>query len=289
MSPTNGDDALTREVLESFAGSADPRVREILQSLTRHLHAFVADVGLQESEWATAIDFLTRTGQTCTPTRQEFILLSDVLGVSMRTVAQSHPADGEVTQSTVLGPFFVEGSPAFSNGDDLANGAPGSPCLIRGTVRGEDGAPVPGVRMEVWQADEDGFYDVQLDGVDGPRNRGHLFTDDEGRYAFWASRPVAYPIPDDGPVGELLAAGARGPWRPAHVHFMLTADGYAPITTHVFDASDQYLSNDAVFGVKDSLVAEFDEHEPGEAPDGRRLDEAWYSLDYDFVMARAGG
>jgi hydroxyquinol 1,2-dioxygenase len=260
-------------------------VRAVLESLTRHLHAFAADVDLQEGELATAIDFLTRTGQTCTPTRQEFILLSDVLGLSMRTVGQSHPAGGDVTESTVLGPFFVEGSPAFAIGDDLSGGAPGAPCLVRGTVRGEDGAPVAGARMEVWQADDEGHYDVQLDGLDGPRNRGHLHTGADGGYAFWASRPVAYPIPDDGPVGELLAAAGRGPWRPAHVHFLVTAPGYAPITTHVFDADDRYLGNDAVFGVKTSLVAEFAEHAPGEAPDGRRLDEPWFSLDHDFVMA----
>jgi hydroxyquinol 1,2-dioxygenase len=261
-------------------------VREVLQSLARHLHAFAADVGLQEGELAGAIDFLTRTGQTCTPTRQEFILLSDVLGLSMRVVGQSHPAGGAVTESTVLGPFFVEGAPAFALGDDLSGGAPGSPCLVRGTVRDEDGAPVAGARMEVWQADDEGHYDVQLDGLDGPRNRGHLHTGADGGYAFWASRPVAYPIPDDGPVGELLAAAGRGPWRPAHIHFMITAPGRATITTHVFDASDAYLDDDAVFGVKPSLVADFAEHPPGEAPDGRRLDEPWFSLDFDFVMAR---
>jgi len=279
------DEQLTRAVVQSFGNAPSERTRELLQSLVAHLHAFASEVQLTEEEWAAGIDFLTRTGQACSDTRQEFILLSDVLGMSMLTVGINNPKVGEATESTVFGPFFVEGSPEYRNGDDIANGAPGAPCLMQGRVRGLDGAPVGGARMEIWQADEEGLYDVQYDDLGQPRGRGHLFTDDDGRYSFWSVRPECYGIPVDGPVGELLRAAGRGWMRPAHVHFMITSPGYRKLTTHVFDEVDQHLDADAVFGVKSSLITSFQRHEPGTAPDGRELAEPYYSMSYDFVLA----
>jgi hydroxyquinol 1,2-dioxygenase len=279
------DEQLTRAVVQSFENAPSERTREILQSLVAHLHAFASEVQLTEEEWATGIDFLTRTGQACSETRQEFILLSDTLGMSMLTVGINNPKVGEATESTVFGPFFVDGSPEFANGDDIANGAPGAPCLMQGQVRGLDGAPVAGARMEIWQADEEGLYDVQYDDLGQPRGRGHLFTDDDGRYSFWSVRPECYGIPVDGPVGEMLRAAGRGWMRPAHVHFMITAPGYRKLTTHVFDEADQHLDEDAVFGVKSSLITSFERHEPGTAADGRELSEPYYAMSYDFVLA----
>ena len=281
------DEQLTHAVLASFDNAPDQRTREVLQALVRHLHAFTSEVRLTEDEWTTGIDFLTRTGHLCTDKRQEFILLSDVLGLSMLTIGINHPVPGEATENTVFGPFFVQGSPRYENGDDIANGAPGKPCLMQGQVRGVDGEPVAGARLEIWQADDEGLYDVQYDDLGEPRGRGHLFSDHEGRYRFWSVRPECYGIPVDGPVGELLQAAGRPHMRPAHVHFMISAPGYATLTTHVFDEADAHLDSDAVFGVKSSLITGFERHEPGAAPDGRELAEPWYTMTYDFVLAPA--
>ncbi|WP_238162867.1 intradiol ring-cleavage dioxygenase [Kribbella capetownensis] len=278
-----GDD-LTDAVVASFDGSQDPRTQEVMSALVRHLHEFAREVKLTEAEYFTAIDFLTRTGQISTDTRQEFVLLADVLGLSMLTVGLGNPKSTGATESTVFGPFFVEGSPEVELGGDISNGAPGHPCLVSGRVLSTKGEPIAGALVETWQADEDGFYDVQKE-TDGSQNRGHLTTDAEGNYSFWAVRPVAYPIPDDGPVGELLRAGGRGAMRPAHVHFMVTAPGYARLITHVFARGDKYLASDAVFGVKDSLIADFVEHPAGTAPDGRTFGEPFYTVDYDLILA----
>ena len=279
------DADLTQAVEASFDGTPDPRLREVLQALVRHLHAFATEVELTEEEWFAAIDFLTRTGHITDDKRQEFILASDTLGLSMLVIGMNHRRPPGATESTVFGPFFVEGSPAFENGDDLANGAPGTPCFMSGTVRSIDGEPVPGALLDIWQADEDGFYDVQYEGLDEARGRGHLHSDDEGRYWFWTVQPEAYPIPTDGPVGSMLAATNRSPMRPAHVHFKVTAPGYQTLITHVFDESDQYLDTDAVFGVRSSLLATFERHEPGTAPDGREMTEPWRSAQFDLVLA----
>ncbi|MGZ0150256.1 dioxygenase family protein [Kribbella sp. WER1] len=260
----------------SFTGSGSARYREVMSALVRHLHAFACEVELTEDEYFAAIDFLTRTGQASTETRQEFVLLADVLGLSMLTVGLGNRKPPAATESTVFGPFFVEGSPEVQLGDDISNGAPGQPCLVRGRVLDTDGEPIPGALIETWQADEDGFYDVQKD-LDRPQNRAHLRTDADGNYRFWAVKPVAYPIPDDGPVGELLRAAGRGPMRPAHIHFMVTAPGYRRLITHVFANGDPYLATDAVFGVKQSLVADFVEHHE----DGK----TFYTVDYDLVLA----
>lgn len=278
-------DQLTQAVLASFAQSGSPRFRQIAQSLVKHLHAFIQDVALTEEEWAQGIDFLTRVGHTTTDQRQEFILLSDVLGASMLVIGINHPQSQETTESTVFGPFFVNDSPSYACGDDVANGAPGEPCFIEGAVRSVTGEPIPQARIEVWQADEEGRYDVQYDNLPTARGRGHLHTDTAGRYYFWSIRPAAYPIPNDGPVGELLTAANRSPMRPAHVHFMVTAPGYHPLITHVFAEGDPFLDTDAVFGVKTSLIARFERHEPGIAPDGRRLDTPFFTMRYDFALA----
>jgi hydroxyquinol 1,2-dioxygenase len=276
---------LTEEVVASFDDAASPRVREVLQSLVRHLHAFAADVSLTDEEWAHGIDFLTRAGQLSDARRQELILLSDVLGLSMVTVALNHGAGSQATEPTVFGPFYVEGSPEYASGDDLAHGFSGEPCLVSGRVTDPFGAPIAGARMEVWQADDQGFYDVQYADLDEPRGRGHLFTGEDGAFSFWTVKPVAYPIPGDGPVGELMDAAGRSIMRPAHIHFMISAPGRRTLITHVFDREDPHLATDAVFGVKASLIGDFARHEAGEAPDGRVLDSPFHTLSYDFVLA----
>ncbi len=281
-----GDD-LTRAVVASFDDSIDPRTKTVMSALVRHLHAFAREVKLTEDEYFTAIDFLTRTGQISTDTRQEFVLLADVLGLSMLTVGLGNPKPAGATESTVFGPFFVEGSPEVAQGGDIANGAPGQPCLVSGRVLDTKGEPIAKALVETWQADEEGFYDVQKD-LDGPQNRGHLRTDADGNYAFWAVKPVAYPIPDDGPIGELLRAGGRGPMRPAHVHFMVAAPGHRTLVTHVFSSDGAHLDDDAVFGVKRSLLIDFVRHEPGRAPDGRELAVPFHTARFDVVLALNG-
>src|SRR6266568_1872899 len=281
------DEDLTRAVLASFAHSKSERFREVVQSLVRHLHAFVSEVQLTEEEWFKGIDFLTRTGHITDDKRQEFILLSDVLGVSMQMIGINNKRPTGATESTVFGPFFVEGSPRYANGDDLANGAPGEPCFMHGRVLSLTGEPIPDADIEVWQSDSHGFYDVQYEGLSEARGRGHLYSDEEGRYYFWSVRPVAYPIPDDGPGGELLDAANRGPMRPAHVHFMVKAPGYKTLITHIFEEGDQHLNSDAVFAVKSSLITRFERHEPGTAPDGKKMDVPFYTMSYDFILAPA--
>ena len=263
------EEAVTAEVLASFGGADTPRFREVMQSLVRHLHAFAREVRLTEAEWQQGIDFLTRAGHITDDRRQEFILLSDVLGLSMMTVAINAPASAGATESTVVGPFFVTGSPEVPLGGDITGEAQGRPCYVSGTVRGTGGEPVPGARIEVWESDEDGFYDVQYpDGRTG--GRGWLRSGPDGGYRFWSVRPAPYPIPDDGPVGDLLTAAGRGPMRPAHLHFKVDAPGYRTLITHIFVAGDPYLDRDAVFGVKESLITDFTEHPPGPGPEGGR-------------------
>lgn len=286
---TTTTQTLTERVEASFDASRSERFREVMQALVRHLHGFATEVGLTEEEWFTAIDGLTRTGHMSDDKRQEFILLSDVLGLSMLTVGMNQGGGTEATEPTVFGPFFMEGSPPVANGGDLANGFSGEPLLVRGRVVSSAGTALAEARVEVWQADDQGFYDMQYADLEEARGRGHLFTQDDGRFWFWSIKPVAYPIPEDGPVGELLHAAARSAMRPAHVHFKVSASGHRTLTTHVFDRVDRYLATDAVFGVKDSLVADFARHEPGTAPDGRVLDVPFHTLDYDLVLGPDGG
>lgn len=282
----SADPALTERVLASFDTTPSPRLQRVLRSLVAHLHAFTTDVALTEDEWTAAVDFLTRVGQISDDHRQETILLSDVLGLSMLVVGINHPDNGgPATPSTVFGPFFVDDSPAFDNGQDISGGAAGRPCFYSGQVRSTTGEAVPGALIEIWHSDEDGNYDVQNAEV-GIQNRGHLHSDPGGRYSFSSVLPEAYPIPEDGPVGDLLHATGRSPWRPAHVHFMISAPGYATLTTHIFRSGDSYLGSDAVFGEKQPLIQVFTPHEPGPAPDGRVVDEPFFTMTYDFVLDR---
>ncbi|MFC4950437.1 intradiol ring-cleavage dioxygenase [Pseudonocardia sp. GCM10023141] len=277
--------AVTDEVVASFAETKDDRLREIVTSLTRHLHAFARDIALTQEEWEAGIDFLTRVGHITDAKRQEFILLSDVLGLSMLTVGINAPTTANATESTVFGPFFVDDAPEVALGGDIAVGVKGRPCWVSGSVTATDGSPIAGARIEVWEADEDGFYDVQYAG-DKLAGRGWLSSGTGGEYRFWSVRPSAYPIPEDGPVGDLLHATGRGPMRPAHLHFKVSAPGHRTVITHIFDSSDTYLDRDAVFGVKPSLVVDFAEHGPGTAPDGRELDSGWASVAFDIVLEK---
>jgi len=282
------DAELTTAVLASFVGAKSPRFRRIAERLVHHLHAFIQDVTLTEEEWRLGIDFLTRTGHITDDRRQEFVLLSDVLGVSMLVIGLNHRTPAGATASTVFGPFFAERSPDLDNGADLANGAPGVPCFMHGRVLSVNNEPVADALIDVWQADEAGFYDVQYDDLSEPRGRGRLRSDSHGRYWFWSILPEAYPIPHDGPVGELLSAAGRSPMRPAHVHFMVAATGFQTLITHVFVDGDPHLDSDAVFGVKDSLIAQYPRHQAGRAPDGRVMDRPFYTMDFDLVLAPAG-
>ena len=277
---------ITDAVVGRFDNCADPRLKEILASLVRHLHAFVKETHLTEAEWLEGIEFLTATGHITDDKRQEFILLSDALGVSMLTVAQNHAQPEGTTEATVFGPFHVEDAPRYAQGADIANGAPGEPLFVHATVRGPDGEPVPDALVDVWQADEDGFYDVQYRELSQHRARGELRTDAEGRLRFRTVLPVAYPVPTDGPVGRMLVASGRHPWRPAHVHFRIQAPGYRTLTTHVFRAGDPYLDSDVVFGVRASLVADYVAHDAGTGPHARESDRGYHTLDFDFVLAR---
>ncbi len=280
------EEAVTAEVLASFAGAAAPRYREVAQSLVRNLHNFAREIRLTQDEWQFGIDFLTRAGHITDDRRQEFILLSDVLGMSMLTIGINAPAAAGATESTVVGPFFTAGAPETPLGGDIANGAQGRPCYVSGTVTDTAGNPVAGARIDIWQSDEDGFYDVQY--PDGrTAARGWLRTGPGGGYRFWSVHPAPYPIPADGPVGDLLEAAGRGPMRPAHLHFKVDVPGYRPLVTHIFVAGDPYLDRDAVFGVKESLIVEFAEHPPGPAPEGRVLDEPWSRVTFDMVLATA--
>lgn len=281
------EQSLTDNVVASFDGTSNPRLKTLMQSLTRHLHAFIRDVRLTEDEWNAAIGFLTEAGNITDDKRQEFILLSDVLGASMQTIAVNNEAVGNATEATVFGPFFVEDAPLIPLGGDIAGDAAGQPCWIEGSVTDTEGNPVPGARIEVWEADDEGFYDVQY--TDGRvAGRAHLFADDDGAYRFWALTPTPYPIPHDGPVGRMLESTGRSPVRASHLHFMVTAPRYRTLVTHIFVEGDpQLVIGDSVFGVKDSLIKKFEQQPVGSpAPDGRDLDSTtWARARFDIVLA----
>jgi hydroxyquinol 1,2-dioxygenase len=252
------EETATGAFIDSLAPSTDPRLREILTSLVRHLHAFTRDVELTIPEWEKAIDFLTRVGQKCDADRQEFILLSDVLGESMLVETISNRKFGVATESTVLGPFHVVESPVRELGDTIDQVGTGTPCVVTGRVVSVDGTPLPGARLDVWQANEQGFYDVQQPDVQPRTNGRGLFTaGDDGGFWFRTIVPSHYPIPTDGPVGELLIATGRHAFRPAHIHFIVTAAGYRDLTTHIFVADSKYIESDTVFAVKKSLITDF--------------------------------
>jgi hydroxyquinol 1,2-dioxygenase len=284
----NVEEQLVRNVLRSFDDCQDPRLKQLMQSLVTHLHNFMREVRLTEAEWNKAIEFLTAVGHITDDRRQEFILLSDVFGASMQTININNEAHGDATEATVFGPFFVEDAPQIENGGDIAGAAPGEPCWIEGSVRDTDGNPVPNARIEVWEADEEGFYDVQYDDqrVSG---RAHLYSDEEGRYRFWGLTPTPYPIPHDGPVGKMLEAVGRSPMRASHLHFMVSKPGLRTLVTHIFVRGDELLKYDTVFGVKESLIKDFIQQDPGTpAPDGRELGgRPWARTRFDIVLPPA--
>jgi hydroxyquinol 1,2-dioxygenase len=270
------EDNITQAVLSRLSGCKDERTRAISEALVRHLHAFVKEIEPSEAEWSRAIGFLTQTGQMCSDTRQEFILLSDTLGVSMLVDAINHRFTGRATETTVLGPFYVEEAQDFPLGADISHDADGPPLLVRGTVRDQRGEPIAGALIETWHADHEGFYDVQRStGRAALDMRARFRADENGRFWFRSIVPAAYPIPNDGPVGKMLDAQGRHPYRPAHVHFKLSAPGFETIVTHVFLDGDRYLDSDVVFGVKDALIEPLGsvEDEPDTA-----------LLAYDFVL-----
>ena len=280
------EDTITPAVIQRNAETPSPRLRELMVTLVLHLHAFAREANLTEAEWEAGIAFLTRVGQTCTDKRQEFILLSDTLGLSTLVTALNHRKPSGCTEATVVGPFYVANAPELALGSDIANGAKGEPCFVSGTVRSNDGEPVPGAELHVWQADEDGFYDVQYTSREQLAARAVLRADEAGRFHFRSILAEPYPIPHDGPVGEMLQAMGRHPWRPAHLHFLIRAEGCEPLTTHVFRSGGKYLESDAVFGVRSSLVANWVRHPSGPAPDGTEIEQPFYTLEFDFVLAR---
>jgi hydroxyquinol 1,2-dioxygenase len=279
------ENTITREALDRIANTPSPRVKEIMGALIRHLHDFAREVRLTEAEWFEGIRFLTDTGHITDDKRQEFILLSDTLGLSMLVIAQNNRKPPGCTEATVFGPFYIANAPEYPLGADLARGAKGEPCYVDATVRGPNGETVPQAIVEVWQADAAGLYDVQYSGGEH-RARGVLRADESGRVYFKSVLAEAYPIPADRPVGRMLQATARHPWRPAHMHFMINAPGYERLITHVFRDGDQYLDSDAVFGVRSSLIATWDRHDPGPAPDGTVSKVPFYTLKFAFILNR---
>ncbi|AZP22466.1 hydroxyquinol 1,2-dioxygenase [Streptomyces aquilus] len=283
------EEDLIARVQRSFDSCQDPRLKELMQAIVKHLHAFLRDVRLTEEEWRKGIEFLTAVGHLTDDKRQEFILLSDTLGASMQTIAINNEAYGDATEATVVGPFFVEDSPRIEPGEDMSFGAAGEPCWVEGTVSDADGNPIAGAKIEVWEADEDGFYDVQYDD-DRVTARAHLFTQADGGYRFWGVTPTPYPIPHDGPVGRMLASTGRSPMRASHLHFMVEAPECRTLVTHIFVRGDELLDSDTVFGVKESLVKDFDQHPAGTpTPDGRVIDGTWTQVRFDIVLAPADG
>lgn len=259
-----------------MGAQVDPRLRQIMHSLVQHLHAFIKDVEPTMAEWEAAIDFLTRTGQISSDSRQEFILLSDVLGASMLVDAINNRRPDGATENTVFGPFHVDGAPERAMGDTITLDGKGESCVFEGRVLDLDGNPIAGAVVDVWCDNADGFYDVQQPDLQPQgNNRGVFRTGPDGRYLFRGIKPVSYPIPDDGPVGQMLERLERHPWRPAHMHFLITAEGYEAVTTHIFVDGDPYLESDAVFGVKESLIVQFERQEDG--------DDLWRA-GYDFVL-----
>jgi hydroxyquinol 1,2-dioxygenase len=276
--------SITQAVIARMAESDDPRFRQVMTSLITHLHNFVREVQLTEGEWINALLFLTDVGKTCTDKRQEFILLSDTLGISILVITLNHPANGGTTDSTVLGPYYWEGAPELPAGTNLAIGVKGDPTYYSGRVLDEGGKPISGAVLDVWSGDGEGTYDMQMEGDVGMKARGRIRTDAAGRYSFWSIRPEYYPVPSDGPVGVMLRKMGRHPMRPGHIHMIVSAPGYDSLTTHLFAAGSQYLDSDAVFGVKDSLITSFKRHEAGKAPDGATRDAPYYTVEYDFRL-----
>lgn len=279
------EDNITDLAVERWATAKDPRLAQIMTALVRHLHDFAREVRLGEAEWMAAIQWLNRTGQISDEKRQEFILASDVLGLSMLVVQMNHRLDPDATPNTVLGPFHIDGSPPLAFGADMSEGIAGAPLFVHGTVRELSGAPVGGAVLDVWQADGDGMYEAQLP-VDEARLRAKYTTREDGSYCVRTVAPLGYAIPMDGPVGELVGATAISHFRPAHVHVLIDVVGYEPLITHLFQEGADYLDSDVVFGTKEELVVAFEERQAGPTPDGGAINGPWLSAEYDFVLQR---
>ncbi len=280
------EENLTAAVLETMRGARTPRAQKVLNAFTRHLHAFLEEVEPSEQEWEWAIEFLTKTGHLSTGGRQEFVLLSDVMGATARVDLINHRFPDGATENSVLGPFFVEERPTFPNGADISGGVSGDPMVMTGRVLDIDGAPVGGARVDIWHSDDDGAYDIMMKDRDGLALRGLFRTDAEGRFWFTSIMPTSYPIPDDGTVGQLLKAANRSVMRPGHVHVRVEAPGFQRLTTMVFIEGDPHLDSDPVFGVKDSLVRPFVKTTDLRLPDGQKAPSPCYAVEYDFVLTK---
>lgn len=274
---------LTDVVLERWKAVRDPRLRQVMQSFIRHLHAFVRDIEPTEAEWASAIDFLTRIGKKCDDKRQEFILFSDVMGVSMLIDALNHRLASGATPTTVEGPFHIPNAPKFPDGGNMAAQCPGIPCFVAGTVKGLDGQPIANAKLDIWQTDGEGLYEAQRD-VGEPWMRGIFHTSPDGSYTIRTVAPIGYSIPMDGPIGDLVKLTDISEMRPAHVHFCIEAPGYQRVVTHLFQRGCPYLETDVVYGVKEPLIVDFVEHPPGVAPNGDKIGSRFYTINYDFVL-----
>jgi hydroxyquinol 1,2-dioxygenase len=280
------EEDITNEVVRRFESTPDPRLREIMQSLVKHLHAFAKDVQLTEQEWFAGIEFLTAVGQKCSHNRQEFILLSDTLGLSMIVDLLNHRGAGSATETTVLGPFYREGAPELPAGANMGEADPtGTPLLVSGRVTNPSGQPIAGAVLDCWQASSVGVYDSQMGDGEELGMRGIYRTDQDGRFLIRTTRPKYYPVPTDGPVGGMLRASARHPFRPGHVHFRITAPGYDPLVTHIFDSASEYLDSDTVFAVKESLVVNFEQHEQADETAKRvGMPTPYATAEFDFVL-----
>ena len=284
---------ITQAVIDRMADCTDERFKTVMTALVKHAHAFLREVEPSEAEWIGAIEFLTAVGKKCDDKRQEFILLSDTLGISMLVVALNQAKAARAlttasaplpTEATVQGPFYWEGSPEMELGADIGAGMPGEPAYYSGRVTDTRGRPVANCVMDVWSGDGDGIYDMQLGADAGMRLRARFRTDAQGNYRFWSIRPTFYPVPDDGPVGVMLRKMGRHPNRPGHIHMKVYAPGHQPVTTHLFVADSPYLDSDAVFGVRNSLIVPFEKHPPGTAPDGRVMAVPYHTAHYDFRL-----
>src|SRR3954447_21217351 len=289
--PDFNDDELTAAVVRSFAETPVPRVKFLMEELMKSLHDYVRKTDLTFDEWGYAIDFLTRTGQKCSSSRQEFILLSDVLGVSMLVDAVNHRERDGATETTVLGPFYVGEHKPMPSGTDISADLQGERMFVQSRVTDLSGRPLAGIKVDVWHADNDGHYDSQKPGyqAQAPSSRARFITDADGRFFFRTILPCSYPIPTDGPVGEMILQTRRPPMRPAHVHFLVEAPGYEPLVTHVFVEGDKYLDSDVVFGVKNELIARIEKRTDAKMPDGKPAGRPWHLMTYEFRMKPGKG
>jgi hydroxyquinol 1,2-dioxygenase len=282
---------LTAAVIKTFEQTPNPRAKFLLQELVKSLHDYVLKTNLTFEEWEYAIDFLTRTGHKCTDIRQEFILLSDVFGVSMLVDAVNHRDRGGATETTVLGPFYVGEHKVTPHGTDVSASLEGERMFVQSRVTDLNGKPLAGVPVDIWHADGDGYYDSQKEAyaTEGPVSRARFITDSDGRFFFRTILPCSYPIPTDGPVGEMILQTGRHPMRPAHVHFLVNAPGHEPLITHVFIDGDKYIDSDVVFGVKDELIAKVEKRSDATMPDGGKAEAPWHLMTYEFRVKPGGG